>query len=172
VDTSFAPEVWSYGLRNPWRFSFDRANGDLYIADVGQDKYEEVDVSPTAVQRGQGANYGWNIMEGTHCYPTDPCTAIGVVPIVEYAHFAGACAITGGYVYRGSALPALTGNYFYGDYCDGSIHSIKYPSITTPGDWTSILSPGGSISSFGQDNRGELYILQLTGPVWRIVPRP
>ena len=171
TDTSFAPEVWSYGLRNPWRFSFDRQTGDLYIGDVGQNLYEEVDVSPTAVQRGRGVNFGWNIMEGKHCYPSDPCTAIGVVPVVEYAHFGGTCSITGGYVYHGSALPELAGNYFYADYCAGSVHSIKYPGTKT-GDWTTLLSPGGNISSFGQDNRGELYVLQLSGPVWRIVPRP
>jgi glucose/arabinose dehydrogenase len=171
ADTSFALEVWSYGLRNPWRFSFDRVNGDLYIGDVGQNRYEEVDVSPTAV-RGRAVNFGWNIMEGNHCYPSDPCTAVGQLPVVEYPHFAGACSITGGYVYRGSALPALAGNYFYADYCTGSIHSIKYPATST-GDWTSILSPsGGNISSFGQDARGELYVLQLTGPVWRIIPTP
>jgi len=172
ADTSFAPEVWSYGLRNPWRFSFDRVNGDLYIADVGQNRYEEVDVSPTAVQRGRGANFGWNIMEGKHCYPDDPCTAVGQSPVVEYPHLGGACSITGGYVYRGSALPALAGNYFYADFCDGSIRSITYPGNANPGDWTSLLSPGQNISSLGQDAKGELYVLQLTGEVWRIVPRP
>jgi glucose/arabinose dehydrogenase len=170
-DTSAAPEVWSYGLRNPWRFSFDRLTGDLYIGDVGQDRYEEVDVSPTAVQRGRGANFGWNIMEGIHCYPNDPCTTTGVLPIVDYPHLGAACSITGGYVYRGSALPDLAGLYFYADYCTGSVHAIRYPSSTT-GDWTTLLSPGNDISSFGQDARGELYILQLTGSVWRIVPRP
>ncbi len=171
TDTSGAREVWSYGLRNPWRFSFDRQTGDLYIGDVGQNRYEEVDVSTTSAQRGRGVNFGWNIMEGLHCYPSDPCTTIGQLPVVEYPHFGNACSITGGYVYRGSALPALVGNYFYADYCDGTVHSIKYPN-TTPGDWSGLLSPGGSISSFGQDARGELYVLQLTGAVWRIVPGP
>jgi glucose/arabinose dehydrogenase len=172
TDTSGAREVWSYGLRNPWRFSFDRQTGDLYIGDVGQNRYEEVDVSTTSAQRGRGVNFGWNIMEGLHCYPNDPCTTIGQLPVVEYPHLGNACSITGGYVYRGSALPDLAGNYFYADYCDGSVHSIQYPTNTTPGDWTTLLSPGGSISGFGQDARGELYILQLTGPVWRIVPAP
>jgi len=170
-DTSGAPEVWSYGLRNPWRFSFDRQNGDLYIADVGQNRYEEVDVSSTAAQRGRGVNFGWNIMEGNHCYPSDPCTVIGQLPVVEYPHFGGACSITGGYVYRGSAVPAIAGHYFYADYCNGSVHSIKYPSAN-PGDWTSTLSPGGGISSFGQDANGEIYILQLGGAINRIVPAP
>ena len=172
TDTSAAPEVWSYGLRNPWRFSFDRQTGDLYIGDVGQDRYEEVDVSSTAAQRGRGVNFGWNIMEGMHCYPNDPCTTVGQLPVVEYPHFGGTCSITGGYVYRGSALPALVGNYFYADYCDGSVHSIKYPGSTNPGNWTSLLSPGPNVSSFGQDARGELYVLQLDGPVWRIIPTP
>src|SRR3989454_215449 len=125
----------------------------------------------TGAGGGRGVNFGWNIMEGLHCYPSDPCTPVGQLPVVEYAHFGGACSITGGYVYRGSALPELAGNYFYADYCDGSVHSIKYPT-TNPGDWSTLLSPGGSISAFGQDARGELYILQLTGPVWRIVPAP
>ncbi len=173
TDTSGAREVWSYGLRNPWRFSFDRTNGDLYIGDVGETRFEEVDVSPTAVERGRGANFGWNIMEGNHCFPSDPCTTVGVLPVVEYAHGFGTCAITGGYVYHGSALPVLDGYYFYADYCDGSVHSIRYPGNTTnPGDWSGLISPGSLISSFGQDARGELYILQLTGPVWRIVPGP
>jgi len=172
TDTSGAREVWSYGLRNPWRFSFDRQTGDLYIGDVGQNRYEEVDVSTTSAQRGRGVNFGWSIMEGLHCYPNDPCTTVGQLPVVEYPHLGNACSITGGYVYRGSALPDLAGNYFYADYCDGSVHSIQYPTNTTPGDWTTLLSPGGSISGFGQDARGELYILQLTGPVWRIVPAP
>jgi len=169
TDTTGAPEVWAYGLRNPWRFSFDRQTGDLYIGDVGQNRYEEVDVSTTAVGRGRGDNFGWNIMEGTHCYPTDPCTPIGVQPVVEYPHLNAACSITGGYVYRGSALPELTGDYFYADYCDGSVHSIKYPNVNV-GDWTQLVSPGGGISSFGQDAKGELYILQLGGRVYRIVP--
>jgi glucose/arabinose dehydrogenase len=172
TDTSFAPEIWSYGLRNPWRFSFDRSTGDLYIGDVGQNRYEEVDVATTALQRGRGANYGWNIMEGKHCYPSDPCTAVGVVPVAEYPHFGGTCSITGGYVYRGSALPVLAGNYFYADFCDGTVKSIQGASGANPGDWTNLLSPGGNISSFGQDARGELYVVQLDGPIWRIVPTP
>ena len=169
-DTSFAPEVWAYGLRNPWRFSFDRQTGDLYIGDVGQDTYEEVDVAPTSFQRGPGVDYGWNIMEGAHCYQATNCNTTGLVlPIVEYTHAFSACAITGGYVYRGSALPALVGNYFYADYCNGAITSIKYPG-SGPADWTSLLTPGSGISSFGEDARGELYIMQLTGPVFRIRP--
>lgn len=169
-DTSFAPEIWAYGLRNPWRFSFDRQTGDLYIGDVGQNLYEEVDLAPAAIQRGPGANYGWNIMEGNHCYVAG-CTPTGIPPIVEYAHATNVCSITGGYIYRGSALPELDGNYFFADFCAGTVKSIKWPNPAV-GDWSSQLSPGTSISSFGQDNKGELYIVQLGGAVWKIVPAP
>lgn len=171
TDTSFAPEVWSYGLRNPWRFSFDRQTGDLYIADVGQGSWEEVNVATTATQRGKGVNYGWNIMEGSHCYPFDPCSSVGTLPTVEYAHTGGACSISGGYVYRGSAVSILAGQYLYADYCTGNIASFKYPS-TARVEWSPQLRPGTGVSSFGQDIRGELYILQLNGPVWRIIATP
>ena len=171
-DTSFAPEVWAYGLRNPWRFSFDRQNGDLYIGDVGQDFWEEVDLAPTSVQRGPGANYGWNIMEGKHCYPSDPCTAVGIPPIVEYFHGFNACAIVGGYVYRGSAMPVVQGSYFYADNCNAEVDGIKWPDVTVL-DFTSLISPGSQISSFGQDAKGELYIMRLGGgEVYRMVPSP
>ena len=174
-DTSFAPEVWSYGLRNPWRFSFDRQTGDLYIADVGQNAWEEVNVAPAAgggaVQRGRGANYGWNTMEGKHCYPSDPCTNPGQLPFVEYPHSGGACSISGGYVYRGSALPSLSGTYLYADFCNGKVWSIAYPSAVVA-DRSAELRPGDGVSSFGEDARGELYILQLGGSVHKIVPSP
>jgi len=174
-DTSFAPEVWSYGLRNPWRFSFDRSTGDLYIGDVGQDTWEEVDVSPTAVQRGRGVNFGWNIMEGRHCYPNAPCDSThSVLPVLEYPHVLGGCAVTGGYVYRGAAFgaTAMVGQYFYADFCNGEVHSFAYPGGAGLVDWSSLLSPGPKISSFGQDAKGELYILQLSGKVYRIAPSP
>jgi len=170
-----SPEIWSYGLRNPWRFSFDRVTGDLYIGDVGQDSWEEVDVSSTAVQAGRGANFGWNIREGKHCYTNPSCSATGLVdPVVEYPHAIGACAITGGYVYHGSRLPVMADFYFYADYCNGFVLSFRYSggNVTTELDWTQLLSPGSSISSFGQDARGELYIVTLNGGVYRIVPRP
>jgi hypothetical protein len=174
-DTSFAPEIWSYGLRNPWRFSFDRGTGDLYIADVGQGAWEEVNVSPVAVQAGRGANFGWNTMEGQHCYPpATQCTTTGLVlPILEYPHAGGSCSITGGYVYRGSRIADLPGHYFYADFCTGFVGSFRYTgSATSPLDWSPLLSPGPQISSFGQDAAGQLYILQLTGAVNRIVPSP
>ena len=170
-DTSASEEIWSYGLRNPWRFSFDRQTGDLYIGDVGQNAWEEVDVAPVAVQRGRGVNYGWNIMEGKHCYPGDPCTNPGQLPWVDYQHVGGACSISGGYVYRGSAIPALVGHYLYADYCTGNVSSFAYPSATVV-DRSAELRPGDGVSSFGQDARGELYILQLGGPVYKIVPGP
>jgi len=171
TDTSGAPEVWAYGLRNPWRFSFDRQNGDLYIGDVGENLWEEVDLAPASVQRGPGANYGWNIMEGNHCYPSDPCTVVGILPIAEYIHAFNACAITGGYVYRGSAIPAIQGYYFYSDYCNAYFNGLKWPNLT-PLDFTSLISPGSGITSFGQDAKGELYIMRLGGEVYRIVPSP
>ncbi|PYO92462.1 MAG: glucose dehydrogenase, partial [Gemmatimonadetes bacterium] len=137
-DTAFAPEVWAYGLRNPWRFSFDRQSGDLYIGDVGENNYEEVDLAPAAVQRGPGANYGWNIMEGKHCL-VDGCTQAGIPPVVEYAHSPNVCSVTGGYVYRGSAIPGLDGHYFFADFCAGTVKSINWPSVIV-GDWSSQLS--------------------------------
>ncbi len=167
TDTSGAPEVWAYGLRNPWRFSFDRQTGDLYIADVGQGAWEEVNVALTTAARGRGANYGWDIMEGAHCFPSDPCTNPGVLPFVEYSHAGGACSISGGYVYRGSRLPQITGHYFYADYCTGEVTSVVYPSAAKV-SWPALS--GGNVSSFGQDARGELYVVQLGGGVFRIVP--
>ena len=170
-DTSARAEIWSYGLRNPWRFSFDRLTGDLYLADVGQNQWEEVNVAPTAVQRGRGSNYGWNVMEGKHCYPSGPCTNPGQLPFVEYSHDGGACSISGGYVYRGSAMPAMQGRYLYADYCTGQVWSFMYPNATVL-EQSADLSPGSGVSSFGQDARGELYILQLGGAVHKIVPGP
>jgi glucose/arabinose dehydrogenase len=168
-------ETWDYGLRNPWRFSFDRANGDLYIADVGQDTYEEVDYEP----HGAGSrNYGWNIMEGLHCYPPGAgCNQAGLtLPVVEYKHESGACSITGGYVYRGSDIPELNGTYFYGDYCSGLLRSFQIDQgrAVNAQDWTTTLrtQSGGAmagLSSFGQDARGELYIVLLSGEVYQIV---
>jgi glucose/arabinose dehydrogenase len=163
-------EIWTYGLRNPWRFSFDRQTGDLYIGDVGQSAWEEVDVQPAA--SGGGENYGWNIMEGTHCYDATSCDQAGLdLPVLEYSHSEG-CSITGGYVYRGSSLPILTGHYLYADYCSGWIRSFRYVGgeAVDLRDWSSALAPGTGISSFGQDALGELYVMTLSGDVFRIVP--
>ena len=172
----YRPEIWALGLRNPWRYAFDRATGDLYIADVGQNLWEEVDVEPAG--RG-GRNYGWNVTEGFHCYSAAQCDTTGfTAPVVEYGHDAG-CSITGGYVYRGRAVPDLDGVYFYGDYCSGFVRSFRYANgvATDERDWTSSLrtSSGGAmagLSSFGQDARGELYLLLLGGEIYRIDPSP
>jgi glucose/arabinose dehydrogenase len=170
---SAAPEIWSYGLRNPWRFSFDRATGDLYIADVGQNQWEEINVAPPSEGAGRGANYGWSIMEGSHCFRESGCDRAGLtLPALEYDHSEG-CSVTGGYVYRGSAVPALQGHYFYGDYCQGWVRSFRYSdgSVTFPTSWPS-LAPGGPILSFGEDAAGELYVLEQGGRVLRMVPDP
>lgn len=167
------PELWDFGLRNPWRFSFDRLTGDLYIADVGQNAREEIDVAPAAQGRGKGLNYGWNIMEGTLCTPgvNPDCNKTGLtLPVLDYDHSGGACSVTGGYVYRGSALPQIRGTYFYGDYCAGWVKSFVYRNgtATNQKNWES-LRPGGNITSFGEDGEGELYILTSQGGVYRII---
>jgi glucose/arabinose dehydrogenase len=161
-------QIWLYGLRNPWRFSFDRSSGDLYIGDVGQNQYEEVDVHPAA--SGGGQNYGWVVMEGMHCYGASSCSQTGLVlPLLEYTHGDG-CAVTGGYVYRGSKVPALAGAYLYGDYCSGWVRSfeLKAGAATNPLQWAGLAVSGG-LSSFGEDNSGELYVTSLSGRLYRIV---
>jgi glucose/arabinose dehydrogenase len=165
------PEVWSYGLRNPWRFSFDRANGDLYIADVGETHLEEIDISTTADGAGRGANYGWSIMEGSQCFRGAGCDQTGLtLPAFEYSHQEG-CSVTGGYVYRGSSIPSLQGHYFYADFCQGWVRSFRYAGgvVTDEAQWPS-LRPGGQVLSFGEDAAGELYVLQASGGVFKIVP--
>ena len=164
-------EIWLYGLRNPWRFSFDRTSGDLYIGDVGQNLYEEVDV--LAAGSPAGVNFGWNVMEGKHCYGASSCNMSGLtLPLVEYGHADG-CAVTGGYVYRGTKIPALAGIYFYGDYCSGWVRSFRYTggAAAENRDWP-LLAVSGGLSSFGEDARGELYIASLSGKLYRVVPHP
>ena len=170
-------EIWSYGLRNPWRFCFDRANGDMYIADVGQDRWEELDFELAGLA---GRNYGWNRMEGKHCYPPGTaCNPTGLVlPVAEYDHQAG-CSVTGGYVYRGSLHPELAGTYFYGDYCTGLLRSFRIMNGTAVDekDWTRALrtEAGGAmqgLSSFGLDAAGELYLVLLDGEIYKLVKRP
>jgi glucose/arabinose dehydrogenase len=164
-------EIWLYGLRNPWRFSFDRATGDLYIGDVGQNLYEEVDV--LAAGSPAGVNYGWNVMEGKHCYGASSCNMAGLtLPLIEYGHADG-CAVTGGYVYRGTKIAALSGVYLYGDYCSGWVRSFRYAggAATENRDWP-LLAVSGGLSSFGEDARGELYITSLSGTLYRVVPHP
>ncbi len=161
------PEIWSYGWRNPWRFSFDPANGDMYVADVGQNQFEEVHVEAT--QTGGGQNYGWRLMEGLHCFnpkDCDPTTLDVVLPLAEYDHQQG-CSITGGYVYRGTRLPALAGLYLYGDYCSGTLWGLRREAN---GEWSQaeMLSTDLTISSFGQDEAGELYLVNHKGHIFQI----
>ncbi len=161
------PEIWSYGWRNPWRFSFDRASGDMYIADVGQNQYEEVSVELAGTPGGQ--NYGWRLLEGAHCFdpPTcDPASLDTVLPVVEYDHSQG-CSVTGGYVYRGERFPALTGIYFYGDWCSGLIWGLRREA---DGSWSQaeLRQSGLQISSFGQDEVGELYVVNHRGDIFQI----
>ena len=166
---SGAPEIWALGLRNPWRFAFDSPSGLLYIADVGQNLWEEVSVAPA----GQGGlNYGWRIMEGTHCFNPNPCNTTGLVqPAVEYGH-ANGCSVTGGFVYRGSA-PSLVGQYFYSDYCSGWLRSFSYANGAVTGQTTWTFNVGlGNVLSFGEDSAGELYVLSGGGSVYRIAPAP
>ncbi len=161
-----AKEIWALGLRNPWRFAFDRSAGLLYIGDVGQGAWEEVDVQPAS--QG-GLNYGWRIMEGAHCYNPSNCSSAGLVlPAVEYDHSNGQCAIIGGFVYRGTRFPALAGQYFYADLCAGWVRSFSYAggAVTGQTSWNLDLSPGTPLS-FGEDARGELYLL-TGGGVYRI----
>lgn len=161
-------EIWAMGLRNPWRFSFDRVTGDLWIADVGQNRYEEVNL--VAAGSAGGLNFGWPIMEGKRCFPEDvECGTDGLqVPVLDYEHGANGCSITGGYVYRGRLNPGLVGAYLYADYCSGRIWGLK-------GSGTSrraalLFESGLNISSFGEDEEGELYVTDLSGGgVYRIV---
>jgi glucose/arabinose dehydrogenase len=165
------PEIWSYGLRNPWRFSFDRQSHDLYIADVGQNAHEEINASTAATEFGRGLNYGWNRMEGASCYkPPSGCNQSGLtLPVLDYDHSQG-CSVTGGYVYRGDAIASLRGLYFYGDYCSGWVKSFRLSGGQSAErrDWAE-LRPGGQITSFGEDARGELYVMISSGKVFRII---
>jgi glucose/arabinose dehydrogenase len=164
------PAIWALGLRNPWRFSFDRETGDLWIGDVGQGTFEEID--HVASDRA-GLNYGWKVMEGRTCYePSSGCDMSGLtLPVAVYDHTHG-CAVTGGFVYRGTRWPALHGAYLFADYCSGTIWSLdgSRPSARPP---VVMLETGRSISSFGEDESGELYITDLgRGEVLRIVGPP
>ena len=156
-------EIWAYGLRNPWRVSFDRATGDLYIADVGQDAIEEINFQPAGSPGGQ--NYGWRVYEGSRVYKGDGLRD-AVFPVVEYRHGNGNCAVTGGYVYRGQAIPELVGTYIYGDYCSGRIWGARQVNDT----WTvtDLLQTDFRISAFGEDEKGELYVVDHGGAIYRI----
>jgi glucose/arabinose dehydrogenase len=158
------PEIWAFGLRNPWRFSFDLETGLLWAGDVGQDSWEEIDIIAI------GANYGWNTMEGLHCYsPAAGCDQSGLtLPIVEYDHSQGRCSVTGGYVYRGDQIPSLQGYYIYGDYCSGDIWALAYDGSAVTENML-LTDSGLSITSFGVDLVGNLYILDRGGGIYTLV---
>jgi hypothetical protein len=167
------PEIFAYGLRNPYSFSFDRLNGDLWIGDVGQDLWEEVDRAPASAGGGKGLDFGWSVMEGNHCYKTSTaCPTAGLErPLAEYAHGANdsiGCAIIGGYVYRGSAHPDLYGRYFFGDECSGHIWDVIAggPAKQAP---QQLLSSGVNIVGWGQDVAGEIYVVGAKGTLYQLV---
>jgi hypothetical protein len=169
------PEIWAYGLRNPWRCTFDRLTGDFFIADVGQDTWEEVNFQPAASTGGE--NYGWDVLEGMHCHEDDPpgsCDDFlnggSTLPILEYNHDLPACSVTGGYRYRGQNYPDLEGVYFYADFCTGHI----WGAIQQGNEWQSqeLLDADFAISTFGEDEAGELYVVDYNGDqsvLYRIV---
>lgn len=179
------PLIWTYGLRNPWRFSFDKLTGDIYIGDVGQNAVEEIDFEPAGA--GAGRNYGWRCFEGNSCSSasgcaTTPCSCVTtglVFPIQQYTHSVG-FAITGGFVYRGANIPALQGTYFYADYSTNKIWSFRYSvggGLTNFVDRTTQLDPAGAssistVTTFGQDLAGEVYIIEQGGEIWRIDGTP
>lgn len=173
------PRLVALGLRNPWRYSFDRKTGDLWIADVGQNAFEEIDVLTPAMRAAAApTNFGWNPTEGLHCYPPGAsCDRTRyVMPVIEYDHDEG-CSVTGGFVYRGRALPALDGLYFYADYCTAMIRSLRWDGKTVSDiwDWRAALDPKeqlANLSSFGEDAAGELYLLSLDGTIHRFDPAP
>jgi len=156
------PEIFALGLRNPWRFSFDRKTGDLWVGDVGQNEWEEINVIK------KGKNYGWRVVEGTHCFnPETHCRQnLDVVdPVTEYAHEQGRCSVTGGYVYRGTKIPALVGTYIFGDFCSGEIWGVS------DGHTQLLRATDLKISSFGEDRHGEHYVVGYEGEIFRIVAK-
>jgi glucose/arabinose dehydrogenase len=158
----FEPETFAYGFRNPWRFSFDRDSGQLWVADVGQRRFEEVDVVES------GANYGWNIMEGPECFqPEEGCDQTGLeLPVAWYGHDEG-CSITGGYVYRGQEVSGLNGWYLYSDFCSGRIWAL---SSEDPSQVVVLLDSGLPVASFAEDGNGELFLLAFDGVIYRVTP--
>jgi glucose/arabinose dehydrogenase len=167
-DPNALPEIWAYGLRNPWRFSFDRETGDIWVGDVGQNQIEEIDHVPLA--DGGGANFGWNVTEGTACYQAAACdTSALTLPVFEYTHDSG-CSVTGGYVYRGEQFPELTGTYLFADFCSGLLWGGGQDAS---GAWvmSEPIETNLSISSFGEDEAGEVYVTDLSGgAVYQVAP--
>ena len=161
------PEIWAYGLRNPWRFSFDAAGDRIYIADVGQGQWEEINV---VADDAAPVNYGWRVMEGAHCYNATSCDQTGLtLPVHEYSHAEG-CSVTGGYVYRGGSLTGLSGTYFYSDYCRGFLRSFRLSGGTATEHREWAVGDLGLVLSFGEDAEGELYVLSSNGRVYRLEP--
>jgi glucose/arabinose dehydrogenase len=167
-DASKRPEIWLYGLRNPWRMSFDRATGDLWIGDVGQGAWEEVDVDPAGVG---GLDYGWNVMEGAHCFqPPSGCAEDGLtMPVAEYGHPDG-CVVIGGVVYRGTAYPELAGAYLFTDFCSGGILALRAADPTA--GFERIGAAPGNLAAFGEDEAGEVYVANLDGTISRLTAAP
>jgi glucose/arabinose dehydrogenase len=168
VDSDAEPEIWATGLRNPWRFSFDALNGDLYLADVGENQWEEINYLPAG--NNAGANFGWNFYEGNQPYQGTPPESLEMVfPVWVYNHSLG-CSATGGYVYRGTSLPEWFGVYIFGDYCTGNIWGLlKNPD----GSWENALlyQLPAYITSFGQDEFGEVYLTSITGQIYKMVEK-
>jgi hypothetical protein len=169
------PEIWAFGLRNPWRFAFDRQTGDLTLGDVGQGDWEEIDFSTTGTGRGRGANFGWSCFEGRHAYSPNggepPCNPLGgthVRPVAEYSHSRG-CSITGGYVVRDPGLAAIAGRYVYGDYCERPLWSLRLATPDAQDDRRLGLDVPG-LASFGEDACGRVYAISGDGPVYRLQP--
>jgi glucose/arabinose dehydrogenase len=170
-------EAWAKGLRNPWRFSFDRLTGDLFIADVGQGDFEEIDYQ--RINSRGGENYGWKVMEGTHCggggdsgcsAPVPPCGSPAyTLPVLEYDHSGGRCSVTGGYVYRGPSVPEIYGSYIFGDYCSGEIWSA-IPQQSGPWSFTALPVSAPNLTTFGVDFSGELYVGTGSGTLYRFAP--
>ena len=163
-DETARGEIWAYGLRNPWRFSFDEATGDLWTGDVGQNRFEEIDLVV------RGGNYGWNVLEGTHCFsPKAECDPAGTAfPVLEYP-IDGGCSVIGGYVYRAAAIPSLAGAYVYGDFCSGKVSALRYEEQAVT-DNREIADTGHRITSFGVDRAGNLYVLTQRSGVFRLAP--
>jgi glucose/arabinose dehydrogenase len=169
ADVGGRPEIWAYGLRNPWRFSFDRLNGDLYIGDVGQNAWEEIDFLPAG--HPGGANFGWDYREGAHPFEGTPPAGLELIdPVVEYSLSGANCAVTGGYVYRGQNLPDFHGVYLYGDFCSGVVWGLlRLPD----GSWqnAALFETGANITSFGQDEAGEIYLVDRQGSIYHLAQR-
>jgi glucose/arabinose dehydrogenase len=163
------PEIWSTGLRNPWRFSFDAATGDLWIGDVGQNAIEEVDHVPATDGAGRGTNFGWSAYEGSARYNDDQDAPGSWMPVYEYHHGADGCSVTGGFVYRGQAIPDLQGAYVYSDYCAGGVRALVAAGNQVT-DQAVLSDQPGTVVSFGTDAKGELYVVSLGGTIYRLDP--